>query len=197
MASNSRVPPGLSGFQRTATRDTVGTISLRISSRFAASSVERNVMPVTLAPGRARLATRPAPTGSPAATITMGIVDVAGPSGGIDRGVASRHDHVHLALDQPGGENVDSPRLSLAERILDREVSPLDVAKLAQGAAPRLQVRFRELGGASPEHSDVRHFVRRLRLDSERRSEEAHGQEDREDAPRNSHTSPHSKSRWF
>src|SRR5262252_2121960 len=91
----------------------------------------------------------------------------------MDRGVAGRHDHVHLALDQPGGENVDSPGLSLAERILDREVSPLDIAKLAQGAAPRLQVRFGELGGASPEHSDARHFVRRLRLDSKRRGEEA------------------------
>src|SRR5215469_1704495 len=33
--------------------------------------------PVTLAPGRARLATRPAPTGSPTLTITIGIVLVA------------------------------------------------------------------------------------------------------------------------
>src|SRR5215470_13445162 len=99
MAANSRVPPGLSGFQRTATRDTVGTISLRISSRFAASSVERNVMPVTLPPGRARLDTSPPATGSPAATITIGIVDVAR-RGGIDRGVARRHDYVHLALNQ-------------------------------------------------------------------------------------------------
>src|SRR5215470_10741999 len=115
----------------------------------------------------------------------------------MDRGVAGRHDYVHLALDQPRGENVEGPGLSLAERILAREVPPLDIAKLAQGAAPRLQVRFGELSGASPEHSDARHFVHRLRLDSERRSEEAHGQEDREDAPRNCHTSPHSKSRWF
>src|SRR5262249_60885375 len=44
--------------------------------------------------------------------------------------------------------------LSLAERILDREVPPLDIAKLAQGAAACLQVRFGELGGASPKHSD-------------------------------------------
>src|SRR5262252_4215066 len=77
----------------------------------------------------------------------------------MDRGVAGRHDHVHLALDQPGGENVDGPGLSLAERRLDSEVPPLDIAKLAQGTAPRLQVRFGELSGASPEHSDAWHFV--------------------------------------
>jgi hypothetical protein len=35
------------------------------------------LVPVTLPPGRAKLATSPLPTGSPAAAITMGIVEVA------------------------------------------------------------------------------------------------------------------------
>jgi hypothetical protein len=42
-------------------------------SRFAARSVCWIERPVTLPPGRDRLATRPAPTGSPAAAKTIGI----------------------------------------------------------------------------------------------------------------------------
>ena len=41
------------------------------------SSVAKFEKPVTLPPGRARLAIRPAPTGSEAFVITMGIVVVA------------------------------------------------------------------------------------------------------------------------
>ena len=52
--------------------------SLNSSSRFPPSSLTRFVTPVTLPPGRARLSTRPASTGSDRwATITMGIVLVA------------------------------------------------------------------------------------------------------------------------
>jgi hypothetical protein len=49
----------------------------RPSSRLAATSVCWSDRPVTLPRGRARLATRPVPTGSPAAAKTMGMTDVA------------------------------------------------------------------------------------------------------------------------
>jgi hypothetical protein len=49
----------------------------RSSSRLAARSVCWSDKPVTLPPGRARLATRPLPTGSPATANTIGITDVA------------------------------------------------------------------------------------------------------------------------
>src|SRR5215831_12021658 len=65
-----------SGFQRTATRETWETASLRNSSRFPASSDVNLVSPVTLPPGRAKLATSPSPTGSPL-TLTIGTVVVA------------------------------------------------------------------------------------------------------------------------
>src|SRR5262249_36018941 len=54
-----------------------GTISRKSSSRLAARSVCCIDRPVTLPPGRARLATRPVPTGSPAAAKTIGMTDVA------------------------------------------------------------------------------------------------------------------------
>jgi len=56
---------------------TPGTTSLRRSNRFALSSGESWLRPVMLPPGRATLATKPVPTGSPTPTMTMGIVLVA------------------------------------------------------------------------------------------------------------------------
>jgi len=61
----------------TAARVTRGAISLSNSSHFALIPYSNVVKPVTLPPGRARLATRPVPTGSPAAAKTMGMTDVA------------------------------------------------------------------------------------------------------------------------
>src|SRR5262249_40947081 len=54
-----------------------GTVCLNSPSDFPTTSVVIPEFPVTLAPGRARLATSPAPTGSPTLTKTMGIVLVA------------------------------------------------------------------------------------------------------------------------
>ena len=63
--------------RRSPTRASLGTASLSISSLFVASSNDILENPVTLPPGRARLATRPSPTGSPAFAITMGMEVVA------------------------------------------------------------------------------------------------------------------------
>ena len=54
-----------------------GTASFRSSSRLALSSVAGSVIPVMFPPGRARLVTKPVPTASPAATNTIGMVEVA------------------------------------------------------------------------------------------------------------------------
>ena len=62
---------------RSPTRASLGTASLSISSRLVFSSGDKLASPVTLPPGRARLATKPSPTGSPAFVITMGIEVVA------------------------------------------------------------------------------------------------------------------------
>jgi hypothetical protein len=56
---------------------TVGMTVLRNSRRFGVTSTAIVASPVTLAPGLARLATRPEPTGSALKAITIGIVFVA------------------------------------------------------------------------------------------------------------------------
>ena len=63
--------------RRNPTRASLGIASLSISSLLLFSSVPKFESPVILPPGRARLATRPAPTGSPEFAITMGTVVVA------------------------------------------------------------------------------------------------------------------------
>src|SRR6516225_3489808 len=60
-----------------ANRRRRGTTSRKSSSRLAARSVAWPDRPVTLPPGRARLATKPPPTGSFAIAKTMGMTDVA------------------------------------------------------------------------------------------------------------------------
>ena len=65
------------GGRRSPTRASLRTASLSISSLLVFSSTAKLDSPVTLPPGRARLATKPDPTGSPAFAITMGMVVVA------------------------------------------------------------------------------------------------------------------------
>ena len=79
-ASASRISSTTAGpltLPKIANRRRPGTISRKSSSRLAATSVCWIDRPVTLPPGRARLATRPVPTGSPAAAMTIGMTDVA------------------------------------------------------------------------------------------------------------------------
>src|SRR5262245_7278962 len=60
-----------------ANRRRPGTTSRKSSSRLPARSIIWTDRPVTLPPGRARLATRPVPTGSAADAIMIGMTDVA------------------------------------------------------------------------------------------------------------------------
>ena len=59
---------------RNPTRVSFGIASLSISSLLVFSSGYKLEFPVILPPGRARLATKPAPTGSAPLVITMGMV---------------------------------------------------------------------------------------------------------------------------
>ena len=68
---------GLSGFTRQATTPDPGTSSRSSSSRLAVSAPDKMVTPVTLPPGRLRLATSPSLTGSPPMMKTTGMVEVA------------------------------------------------------------------------------------------------------------------------
>ena len=77
MAANWLVPSPWVGSRSTATRATLGAISLSSSSLFPPMLYSTVMNPVTLPPGRARLSTKPAATGSTAAGNTIGTVRVA------------------------------------------------------------------------------------------------------------------------
>ena len=68
---------GLFGFTSMPIIPAVGTNSLSSPSRFATVKTTRKLTPVRLPPGRLRLATKPAATGSKPVTKTTGIVVVA------------------------------------------------------------------------------------------------------------------------
>ena len=73
---SNAVMEALEGFTKYATRVTLGTIPRSISRRLGPSSAAMTEIPVVLPPGRARLLTKPLPTGS-ALIVTMGIAVVA------------------------------------------------------------------------------------------------------------------------
>ncbi len=68
---------GKCAIQNTATCESLGLTSLSSSNRFPSSSGAIELNPVIFPPGRARLATMPATTGSPTAIMTMGTEVVA------------------------------------------------------------------------------------------------------------------------
>ena len=76
----------------------VGTSSCNISSRFGASSAPIRVTPVTLPPGRFRLATRPSCTGSLDVENTIGIVLVAVFAAGSEGSAKAVTDPWNLAI---------------------------------------------------------------------------------------------------
>ena len=61
----------------TATRVTFGAICLSNSNHFALMPNSNMIKPVALPPGRARLSTKPAPTGSGTIANTIGTMRVA------------------------------------------------------------------------------------------------------------------------
>src|SRR5262245_19138159 len=71
------MPEELLASRSTAIRVTVGAISLISSTHFPANPYSGLVKPVALPPGRAKLATKPAPTGSTTCAKTIGTVRVA------------------------------------------------------------------------------------------------------------------------
>src|SRR5262249_45460830 len=74
--ANCAIPAGRLESRRTATRVTPGATSRMSSSHFPLMPYSIDVKPVALPPGRARLWTKPAPTGSGVSVNTIGTVRV-------------------------------------------------------------------------------------------------------------------------
>jgi hypothetical protein len=77
MAANMLTARAWLASRRTATRATPGAISLSSSSHFPPMLNSQFMKPVALPPGRAKLSTKPAPTGSLVMVNTIGTVRVA------------------------------------------------------------------------------------------------------------------------
>ena len=139
----------LAGLTSTATRAAPGTSSRRSSSRFAANSHVKKLIPVRLPPGRARLATRPSLTGSSATRKTMGIVVVAALAANA-AAVLERGDHGDLPANQIGRQRRQSIDLIFGPAVYDRHVLALDIAGLLEALAKCAQTvayRVRRSGG--------------------------------------------------
>jgi hypothetical protein len=92
--------------------------------------------PVTLPPGRLRLATRPSLTGSPSAAKTIGTVVVAL---GRERRRGIADDYGHRPAQQFGHQRRQSIKLIIGPGVFDRDVLSLDVACLIQAVTERPQ----------------------------------------------------------
>src|SRR6516225_8958696 len=77
MTPNWAIAEGLTGSRSTAARVTRGATCLSSSGHFPLKLYSNERKPVTLPPGRAKLSTRPAATGSEAAGNTIGTVRVS------------------------------------------------------------------------------------------------------------------------
>ena len=96
----------------------------------------KKLTPVTLPPGRLRLATRPSLTGSPPRAKTIGIVAVAA-FAARRRREARRGDHGDLTADQIGRQRRQPVVLTLRPAVFDRDVLALDEAGFLQALAER------------------------------------------------------------
>ena len=137
----------MAGLMSTATRVAAGTSSRRSSSRFAANSPTKKLIPVRLPPGRARLATRPSLTGSSETAKTMGIVVVAALAreccGGRRSQQSRRLVGEPVRPPAPAVGHIDPPPSDI-----DRHVLALDIAGILQALAECAQTveRVRRLG---------------------------------------------------
>ena len=122
--------PGRVEVPRTATRESLGTISLRSSSCFPLISGPRVANPVMFPPGRARLATNPFPTGSVSCPMTMGIVEVASLAARVASGPTVTMISTLRRTSSAASSGAD--QLSLGISVLDDNVFPLHVPKLAE-----------------------------------------------------------------
>ena len=105
----------------------LGTSWRSSSSRFVPNSPPKKTTPVTLPPGRLRLATTPSLTGSPPVANTIGTVFVAALAAIATR--LSRDDRCHLPADQISNQNRQLITLIVRIAILDRDVLAFDEAR--------------------------------------------------------------------
>ena len=125
---------------------------------------------MTLPPGRARLATRPAPTGSPAFVITMGMVVVAFFAANAG-GIPCDHDQINLKTNQVRRKLRQALSLLLGKSVLDGDILSLNPSKLAQLLPERLHEDRATRSSACIQETYAEDFPCLLRVGHTRQSE--------------------------
>src|SRR5262245_48771796 len=161
ISSSWRTLEALSGFQRKATRETVGIASLRSCSRLAPTSGPMMLLPVIFPPGRARLGTRPARTGSADRDH-----DDRNRGGGLlgreACGRAVGRNDVHRATNERRCGPGESLRHSIGIRIVEGDVLAFEVTEIAQSVTEGVPVE------RVVDNADARDLPRLLRARRER-----------------------------
>ena len=148
----------------TAARFSPGAICLSSSSHFPLMPNSNRVNPVALPPGRARLATKPAPTGSLTFTNTMGTWRVACSSG-----VSGEFPLTTMTSGASATSSAARPAQKFAvartDAVLDPNVAPDDPSQLLQTLTKGCQASlpFRIVRGPRAEHPDAPHALALLR----------------------------------
>src|SRR5262249_40110247 len=163
IAPNCPIPEATAGSRSTATRVTRGAISLSTSSHFPLMPYSKIMKPVALPPGSARLATKPAPTGSATVTNTIGIVRVAYSNGAAvavpvppmrTSGARATHSAACLRMSS-----------ALAQGVSIDQVAAVAPAQLLEGLHQRREagLSFRIVRWQVHEHADAPHPLALLR----------------------------------
>jgi hypothetical protein len=157
------------GSQSAATRDIWGSISLSNSIRFALSSGEKMLTPVTLAPRPRKAATKSSRD------------EIIGYRNNWDRRrrlldqtwseITECRDDAHIQVGQLGRELAQTFGRFCPTQV-DRHVLSFDIARLTESLPKPVHPRKRRRCSANPQDSDPHYLPRRLRLCGERRGEE-------------------------
>jgi hypothetical protein len=159
----------------TAARVTRGAISFSKSNNFPFSPYSLEEKPVVLPPGRARLSTRPLPTGSGATANTIGTVPARPPQGPCGSTVAGNN---HIGRERDQFRRVFAILLGIvpAPAIVDRQIAAL--TQFPQRLLERCLIRlpYRIIHRGQHQHADTPHS---LALLPARRKRPKHGRRDR------------------
>src|SRR5262245_5397721 len=127
---------GFNGFDKTATRASLGTISVRSWSRLPLSSGAWRLNPVMFPPGRLRFATKPVPTGSALVAMTIGTVCVTVFAAWIAAVLSAT---MTSQSSQLGSDRRKRVLSTLGKTVLDDDVLPFDPAVFLQALRKCLQ----------------------------------------------------------
>src|SRR5262249_42978838 len=168
MAPSWPLPEACLESRNTATRVRPGAISLSSSNHFPSMPYSVKLNPVALPPGRARLSTKPPPTGSPTFTNTIGTARVASSKGDKLGLPVARMTSGASAISSAAYLRTSS--VLVGQRVSMRTLWPSIQPQFPQPAQERRDAgsAFRIVRGGAHEHADTSHLVGLLRARRER-----------------------------